>query len=176
MSDPLDIPKTQFNVGDKVIVKVVEAGCQDFPAVVVGVRLDKAGDPDYTVRDKDGWESDGYTDSWLTAMPDEEEEPLKLFGNTLRKVKEALRGSNHCDTDQCDTNPHDADEHHKLAINPNNCAINEQTADGRTVGRCYYHLEDGKTCPRHGDVSKVQEHFRKTGKLTLEAAHRNGVV
>lgn len=36
---------------------------------------------------------------------------------------------------------------------PNNCPVQERTADGRPVGRCWFHLPDGKTCPRHGDVS-----------------------
>lgn len=51
---------------------------------------------------------------------------------------------------------------------PNNCAINEVTGDGTPVGRCWHHLPDGKTCPRHGDVSVPQDHYRRTGKLTLE--------
>jgi len=49
-----------------------------------------------------------------------------------------------------------------------NCPINEQTGDGTLVGRCWFYLEDGKTCPRHGDVSKAVEKFKETGNLTLE--------
>lgn len=49
-----------------------------------------------------------------------------------------------------------------------NCPINEQTADGVTVGRCYFYLEDGNTCPRHGDVSLEVERFDRDGVLTLE--------
>jgi hypothetical protein len=49
-----------------------------------------------------------------------------------------------------------------------NCPINERTADGVLVGRCWYHLPDGKTCPRHGDVGAAVETFEKTGKLTKE--------
>ena len=49
-----------------------------------------------------------------------------------------------------------------------NCPINEQTADGVTVGRCYFHLEDGHTCPRHGDVSVEVERCDRDGMLTLE--------
>jgi hypothetical protein len=45
--------------------------------------------------------------------------------------------------------------------------VREFTADGVSVGRCYYHVVDNK-CPRHGDVSAVQEHYKKTGKLTNE--------
>ncbi len=49
-----------------------------------------------------------------------------------------------------------------------NCPINEQTADGVVVGRCWYHLPDGVTCPRHGDVSVEVERFCETGHTTLE--------
>lgn len=51
---------------------------------------------------------------------------------------------------------------------PNNCPINEQTADGVPCGRCWYYLKDGKTCPRHGDVSIEVARYRKTGFSTLE--------
>lgn len=50
----------------------------------------------------------------------------------------------------------------------NNCPINEQTADGFAVGRCLFHLPDGKTCPRHGDVEEEVRRFEKTGHITLE--------
>lgn len=49
-----------------------------------------------------------------------------------------------------------------------NCPIIEQTADGISCGRCWYHLPDGKTCPRHGDVQTEVEHFQETDKCTLE--------
>jgi len=49
-----------------------------------------------------------------------------------------------------------------------NCPINEQTGDGHNVGRCWCYLEDGVTCPRHGDVSVEVERFNETGKCTLE--------
>ena len=52
-----------------------------------------------------------------------------------------------------------------------NCPINEQTADGYLVGRCWFHLKEGKFCPRHGDVSKAVEVFNEIGKLTLEEEH-----
>ena len=51
------------------------------------------------------------------------------------------------------------------------CPINEQTGDGRTCGRCWFHLPDGKTCPRHGDVSIAVEHYKKTGTTMLERHH-----
>jgi len=35
-----------------------------------------------------------------------------------------------------------------------NCPVIEQTADGVSVGRCWFYMADGKTCPRHGDVSE----------------------
>lgn len=50
------------------------------------------------------------------------------------------------------------------------CAINEQTADGCVVGRCWFKVENG-ICPRHGDVSEVQKRYAETGKLTLEENH-----
>lgn len=49
-----------------------------------------------------------------------------------------------------------------------NCAIRERTASGTSVGRCWHWLPDGKTCPRHGDVSAVQDKYRLTGELTDE--------
>lgn len=49
-----------------------------------------------------------------------------------------------------------------------NCPINECTGDGTPVGRCWFYLEDGKNCPRHGDVSKELETYERTGNLTLE--------
>ena len=52
-------------------------------------------------------------------------------------------------------------------ILPNNCPINEQTADGVIVGRCFYYLPDGRTCPRHGNVEAAVQHYHATGKLTL---------
>ena len=53
-----------------------------------------------------------------------------------------------------------------------NCPINEQTGDGRTCGRCWFWLPDGKTCPRHGDVSVEVERFNSTGHTTLENVMR----
>lgn len=50
----------------------------------------------------------------------------------------------------------------------NNCPINEQDGDGRICGRCWFYLQDGKICPRHGDVSEAVEIYKKTGKLTLK--------
>jgi hypothetical protein len=48
------------------------------------------------------------------------------------------------------------------------CPINEQTGDGATCGRCCFHLPDGITCPRHGDVSVEVERFNREGHITLE--------
>lgn len=50
-----------------------------------------------------------------------------------------------------------------------NCPIIEQTADGDRVGRCWHHLPDGKTCPRHGEVEEEVRYFKDTTFLTLEA-------
>ena len=50
-----------------------------------------------------------------------------------------------------------------------NCAVRERTGDGKNVGRCWFHTEeknDRLTCPRHGDVTEVQSHYRATGELS----------
>lgn len=52
-------------------------------------------------------------------------------------------------------------------LNVNNCPINEQTADGKIVGRCWFYCPND-ICPRHGDVSKELKIYREMGKLTLE--------
>lgn len=48
------------------------------------------------------------------------------------------------------------------------CPINEQTADGTRVGRCCFHLPDGVTCPRHGDVGPEVRQYVETVNLKLE--------
>lgn len=55
--------------------------------------------------------------------------------------------------------------------NPRSCAINEQTGDGVSVGRCWFYVDDDGCCPRHGDVKAVMTHYNKTGKLTKESDH-----
>jgi len=50
-----------------------------------------------------------------------------------------------------------------------NCPINEETSDGALVGRCWFHLENGKTCERHGDVSAALIMFKSTGNLVNES-------
>lgn len=52
------------------------------------------------------------------------------------------------------------------------CPIRERTADGVAVGRCWFYLPDGRTCPRHGDVAEAVERIRATGKLTDEMEAR----
>jgi hypothetical protein len=47
------------------------------------------------------------------------------------------------------------------------CAVRERAGDGRSVGRCYFHVENGM-CPRHGDVGAVQAHYAMKGQLTDE--------
>ncbi len=49
-----------------------------------------------------------------------------------------------------------------------NCPINERTGDGILVGRCWFLLKNGNTCPRHGDVSEAVKLFKATGELTKE--------
>jgi hypothetical protein len=53
-----------------------------------------------------------------------------------------------------------------------NCPIQEQTADGVRVGRCWFHLQDGVTCPRQGEVSAEVNFFNATGFTTLEHVMR----
>ena len=48
------------------------------------------------------------------------------------------------------------------------CPIIEQTADGKTCGRCWFHLIDGRTCPRHGDVAIEVTKFLGTNHCTIE--------
>jgi hypothetical protein len=47
------------------------------------------------------------------------------------------------------------------------CAILERTADGVSVGRCWFRIVDGR-CERHGDVAAVQKEYERTGRLTDE--------
>jgi len=49
-----------------------------------------------------------------------------------------------------------------------NCPIIEQTADGTPCGRCWFHLPDGKTCPRHGEVEEEVARFERDGSTTIE--------
>jgi hypothetical protein len=56
---------------------------------------------------------------------------------------------------------------HRTAFSPSACAVYERTGDGRGVGRCWHLVVDGK-CERHGDVTKVQEKYVRTGRLTDE--------
>lgn len=46
-------------------------------------------------------------------------------------------------------------------LHPNNCPVIERTADGVEVGTCTFYMPDGKTCPRHGDVTKYEKKARK---------------
>ena len=48
------------------------------------------------------------------------------------------------------------------------CPIIEVTGDGYPCGRCWFFLQDGKTCQRHGDVSIEVEQYDKTNQLTME--------
>jgi hypothetical protein len=50
----------------------------------------------------------------------------------------------------------------------NACAVRERTADLVSVGRCWFNLEPGDVCPRHGDVREVMQRYRSCGKLTDE--------
>ena len=49
-----------------------------------------------------------------------------------------------------------------------NCAVLECTADGISVGRCWFYVGDNYICERHGDVRKIQEIYVETGQCTSE--------
>ena len=53
-----------------------------------------------------------------------------------------------------------------------NCPIIEQTADGVRCGRCDFHLLDGRTCPRHGDVGPEVDQWNEIHLTTLENVMR----
>ena len=53
----------------------------------------------------------------------------------------------------------------RLSTELSNCAIRERTGDGVSTGRCWHHLQDGKTCPMHGDVSAQMAEYRRTAQL-----------
>lgn len=57
-------------------------------------------------------------------------------------------------------------------VAPNNCPIRERTADGFSVGRCWFHCPDD-VCPRHGDVSRALKHYRDTGMLSEEPTNES---
>jgi hypothetical protein len=44
---------------------------------------------------------------------------------------------------------------------PHNCPVIEQTADGVSVGTCTFYMPDGKTCPRHGDITQYEKENEK---------------
>lgn len=46
-----------------------------------------------------------------------------------------------------------------------NCPVLERTADGTSVGRCWFHLTDEYICPRHGNVFKEVEAYKSSGEL-----------
>lgn len=56
---------------------------------------------------------------------------------------------------------------------PQACAVRERTADGASVGRCWFRVVGG-LCPRHGDVRMVQKRYQETGQLTDERGLRGG--
>jgi hypothetical protein len=48
------------------------------------------------------------------------------------------------------------------------CAVRERTADGVSVGRCWFQIDKNGSCPRHGDVRAVQKKYVDSGELTDE--------
>jgi hypothetical protein len=64
---PMNIPKSKYQVGDRVLVKSEET--PDFEATVSGVWwLANRSEMGYSVIEDDGGESDGYTDDWLSPL------------------------------------------------------------------------------------------------------------
>ena len=55
-----------------------------------------------------------------------------------------------------------------------NCAVLERTADGDSVGRCWFYLGEDFICPRHGNVRLIQERYEETGKCTDETLMEQG--
>lgn len=63
----MNIPKSKFNVADKVAVRCDEYPGVPFPATVSAVWwCSKYNQHEYRVTEDDGCESDGYTDEWLS--------------------------------------------------------------------------------------------------------------
>jgi len=50
-----------------------------------------------------------------------------------------------------------------------NCPVRERTADGVSVGRCWFYTGESGVCPRHGDV---REALKKLPNLTDESEIR----
>ena len=66
----MNIPKSKYNIADKVLVRCDETGFP-FLATVVEIRLNGrtcSANPtlEYTVQDADGMFADGYTEEWLS--------------------------------------------------------------------------------------------------------------
>lgn len=59
-----------------------------------------------------------------------------------------------------------------------NCAVVEMTGDGLSVGRCWHYVGKERKCPRHGDVTEVQQTYVDTGNLTRsdELAREEGMT
>lgn len=39
-----------------------------------------------------------------------------------------------------------------IKLMPNNCPVGDRTGDGKSIGPCAYYLQNGTTCPVHGEV------------------------
>ena len=49
---------------------------------------------------------------------------------------------------------------------PNNCPVVEETADGISVGLCWFYIGEEKTCPRHGKINEIENNENKM-KVTI---------
>lgn len=63
------LPKSKFNFGDRVRVKVVETGCEDFEGNIYAIGWKSVfGHIEYDIIEDSGQRSGGYTDEWLTLV------------------------------------------------------------------------------------------------------------
>ncbi|NIV02803.1 MAG: hypothetical protein GWN55_16020 [Phycisphaerae bacterium] len=47
---------------------------------------------------------------------------------------------------------------------PRTCPLIEVDGDSKECGTCCFHMPDGKTCPRHGDITPYLEEGKKEGE------------
>lgn len=89
----MEIPKSKYNVGDKVIVRCDEYPAVPFPATVSAVWwCSKYGQHEYRVMEPDECESDGYTDEWISPLNVKEHAPLSAGANVDHGVDVEITG------------------------------------------------------------------------------------
>lgn len=75
--------RAKFQYGDEVEVKCVEGNPPNFRAVISGIRREKDGSIDYTIIDEEGFETDGYTEAWLSPAPG-----MKIYNENIEPKPE----------------------------------------------------------------------------------------